>query len=241
MDIRVADIRWKTLVKELVSITSLKSSSDRTGAKRRTLKRWMDGESIPNVESAKAVIDECERLGIDWKKYLLIDLSDESSANTTKFGLSRYLPPPRVFLCHAKEDAHRIEKLYHQFEREGLDPWYDKKRLKVGDRWEEEIIEAIEQSDFFAVFLSKTSVKKTGFIQNEIRTAAKQYRRHPQGRAYLLPVRLEDCEVPRIRLDENTILTDLQWIDLFNEDQNAVHHLAIEILAQWERTSLSRA
>lgn len=61
---------------------------------------------------------------------------------------------PRVFLCHAKEDATRIEDLYFLLKDEGLDPWYDKEKLVLGDHWEDEIYRAIEMSDFFAIFLS---------------------------------------------------------------------------------------
>lgn len=146
-------------------------------------------------------------------------------------------PSPKVFLCHAKEDAERIEELYFLLQDEGLDPWFDKEKLFIGDKWEDEIIVAIENSDFFAVFLSDVSVNKTGFIQKEIRTAVNEYQRRPQGTAYLLPVRLEECQVPKMRLDYNTYLPDLQWIDVFNDDYDAIKKLATGIWRQWDKYS----
>jgi hypothetical protein len=144
-------------------------------------------------------------------------------------------PSPKVFLCHAKEDAARIEKLYYKLQDEGLDPWYDKKNLTVGDDWEDEIIKAIERTDFFAIFLSKRSVKKTGFIQKEIRTAVREYQNRPQGIAFLLPVRLEDCEVPKIKLDANKVLSSLHWFDIFDESDGATSELAQAIWHQWHK------
>jgi hypothetical protein len=142
---------------------------------------------------------------------------------------------PRIFLCHAKEDATRIEELYFALGKAGLDPWYDKKKLSVGDHWETEIMQAIERSDFFAACLSITAVKKTGYIQKEIRTAVREYQRRPQGIAYLLPIRLEECELPKIKLDDTTTLTDLQWIDIFADDEQAVKDLIASIWKQWRK------
>lgn len=148
---------------------------------------------------------------------------------------------PKVFLCHANEDSKRVENLFYLLRDEGLDPWFDKENLLVGDRWEDEIYQAIEKSDFFAICLSKTSVNKTGFIQKEIRTAVNEYQRRPQGVAYLLPVKLETCKVPEIKLDSNTRLADLQWIDVFKNDINAVKKLAMGIWKQWEKSGKSKA
>jgi hypothetical protein len=120
--------------------------------------------------------------------------------------------PPKVFLCHAKEDCHRIENLYFDLRDNGLDPWYDKENLVIGDSWEDEIVRSIEGSDFFGIFISDISRKKRGFIQKEIRTAVSEYQRRPEGAAYLLPVRLENCEVPSLKLDDNRTLANLHWV-----------------------------
>jgi TIR domain len=79
----------------------------------------------------------------------------------------------------------RVERLYFDLRDRGLDPWYDKEKLIVGDHWEDEIIEAIRQSDFFAIFLSQVSARKRGFIQREIRIAIREYQRLPYGTVYL--------------------------------------------------------
>jgi hypothetical protein len=144
-------------------------------------------------------------------------------------------PAPRIFLCHAKEDDTKIERLYSHLKDKGLDPWYDKKELKVGDIWKEEIFQAIQETDFFAVCLSGKAVQKRGFIQNEIRTAIEEYQKRPFGTKYLLPLKLDDCEVPRIRLDSQMLMSDLQWLDLFPDEDEAFKNLANEILNLWNQ------
>jgi TIR domain len=64
---------------------------------------------------------------------------------------------PKVFLCHAKEDERRIQKIYRYLKRRGLEAWFDKANLKTGDVWKEEIYQAIERTDFFLVCLSSPS------------------------------------------------------------------------------------
>lgn len=153
---------------------------------------------------------------------------------TLKSKLARPLLP-RIFLCHAKEDAARVEELYFALGKAGLDPWYDKRQLLVGDRWENEIIEAIENSEFFAICLSEIAVKKRGFIQREIRTAIGEYQHRPEGISFVLPIRLEPCHIPRIKLDNTTYLSNLQWIDVFENDNEAVRLLIESIWKQWKK------
>jgi hypothetical protein len=142
---------------------------------------------------------------------------------------------PRIFLCHAKEDAPRVEELYFALGDAGFDPWYDKRQLLVGDRWEDEIRQAIEGSDFFAVCLSQIAVKKRGFIQHEIRTAIREYQLRPEGISFVLPIRLEPSNIPRIKFDNTTNLSDLHWIDVFENDDEAVKLLVKAIWMQWKR------
>jgi len=144
-------------------------------------------------------------------------------------------PIPKVFLCHAKEDDQKIRNLYFRLRDFDIDPWYDKEKLTVGDRWEQEIIRAIETTDFFAICLSPRSIKKTGFIQREIKVAVREYQRRPQQLPFLLPVRLEPCDVPSIKLDEVTTLSAFQWIDLFEEEEESLRLFAEGVRNQYEK------
>ena len=146
---------------------------------------------------------------------------------------------PKVFLCHAKEDDQKVERLFYRLKDLGIEPWYDKESLTVGDRWEKEIITAIQNTDFFAICFSITAAKKRGFIQNEIRTAVKEYKHRPEDMPFLLPIKIEPCNVPEIKLDENTSLADFHWIELFEDNTGSITKFAEGIRKQFEKIRLN--
>jgi pSer/pThr/pTyr-binding forkhead associated (FHA) protein len=117
----------------------------------------------------------------------------------------------QIFLSYAREDEKQVKKLYQRLFDAGFKPWMDKKDLLPGERWKSRIPRAIRQSDFFLACLSTCSVTKRGFLQKEINDALDIWQEKLDSDIYLIPVRLEDCEVPER-------LCDFQWVDLFEED-----------------------
>jgi hypothetical protein len=119
--------------------------------------------------------------------------------------------PIQVFLCHANEDKDEVRKIYEKLKRNGIKPWMDKEDLKPGQQWDQEIIKAIKESDHVIIFFSKISVEKRGYVQNEFKQALKIYDEIPDGEIYIIPARLDDCEIP----DKFKIL---HYCDLFEKD-----------------------
>jgi DNA-binding Lrp family transcriptional regulator len=117
----------------------------------------------------------------------------------------------RVFICYGREDADRAKRLYVDLRNAGLKPWLDQECLQGGQKWRTAIRQAIRQSRFFIALLSSTTVGRRGFLNAEIREALDTLREYPESDIFLIPVRLDGCEMPR---DE---LCELQRIDLFPE------------------------
>lgn len=65
-----------------------------------------------------------------------------------------------------------------------------------GDEWELLIEREIEGCDYFLAFLSSRSVSKTGYVNRELRHAMKQRTLKPSGERFIIPILLDDCEVP---------------------------------------------
>jgi hypothetical protein len=172
------------------------------------------------------------------RTFLCFDLREWNEDELARL-IEALRPSPKVFLCHASEDGLRVKKLHDHLHLLRIDAWLDKTELVLGDVWREEILRAIEQTDFFAVCLSRTAVAKTGFVQNEIRLAIQEYQRRPLGSAYLLPIKLEECEIPRIRLDSNLFMTDLHWLNVFENDLDALMGLSNAIWQQWRKRNSS--
>ena len=117
----------------------------------------------------------------------------------------------KVFLCHASDDKAGVKNLYNLLVQRGCDPWLDSERLLPGQDWNLEINKALDDSDVILLCLSKKSVDKEGYVQKEIRIALDRALEMPEGRIFLIPARLEECELPyRIRT--------YQWVDLFTAD-----------------------
>ena len=106
------------------------------------------------------------------------------------------LPLKLAFLCHAKEDKTEVEAIREKLLSDGFLTWYADKDLLPGDEWELLIEREIEGCDYFLAFLSSRSVSKTGYVQRELRHAMKQRTLRPHGKRYIIPIQLDDCEVP---------------------------------------------
>jgi tetratricopeptide (TPR) repeat protein len=117
----------------------------------------------------------------------------------------------KIFLSYARQDEEKVEELYQKLSDAGFNPWMDKKDILPGERWEFSIRRAIRGSDFFLVCLSANSAAKSGWTQREIRNALDIWQEKLEDDIYLIPVRLEDCEVPES-------LRVFQWVNLFQED-----------------------
>lgn len=102
----------------------------------------------------------------------------------------------RVFLCHSSDDKGIARTLYKRMSADWLDPWFDEEKLLPGQDWKHEISSAVRNSDIVLVCLSRSSVTKAGYVQQEIRYALDKAAEQPPGTIFLIPFRLEDCEVP---------------------------------------------
>ena len=113
-----------------------------------------------------------------------------------------------IFISYAKEDRATAERLYRAIKDNGLSAWLDVVDLRPGQEWEREIRKAIRESKIFLACLSSHAVSKRGFVQSELNSALKILDTIPEGEVYLIPVRLDLCDVP-------TRLSHLQWVDYF--------------------------
>jgi hypothetical protein len=115
----------------------------------------------------------------------------------------------KVFLCHASIDKPIVEKLYSRLLSDGVDAWLDKEKLIPGQNWQIEIPKAVKSSDVVIVCLSAQSTNKEGFVQKEIKIALDAADEKPEGTIFIIPARLENCNVP-------DRISHFHWVDLFS-------------------------
>lgn len=138
------------------------------------------------------------------------------------------MPEPKrllkVFLCHASQDKPIVRELYQRLNAEGwIDIWLDEKKLLPGQDWRLNIEEAVETSDIVIICLSSNSVSKEGFVQKELRYAKEISLEKLEDTIFLIPLRIDDCDVPRgVRF--------YQWADYFGEKRDETYNALLESL-----------
>jgi hypothetical protein len=114
----------------------------------------------------------------------------------------------RIFLLHARRDEEVVYQLYRRLTKEGADVWLDREKLLPGQDWQYEIRKAIHSSDIVIACLSKRFIKQGGYRHEELRIAVEKANSLPQGEIFIIPARLELCDMPEF-------LNRWQYADLF--------------------------
>lgn len=122
----------------------------------------------------------------------------------------------KIFLCHSTSDKPKVRELYHKLRKDGFNPWLDEEDLLPGQDWQQEIPNAVKSSDIVLICLSKLSINKIGYVQKEIKYALDIADEQPDGTIFLIPAKLEECDVPER-------LKKWHWVNLFGE--NGYQHL----------------
>ena len=86
--------------------------------------------------------------------------------------------------------------------------WFDEKDLLPGQDWTLLIQWAVQDSDVVLICLSRAAIDNKGYIHREIQLALDIAQLQPEGSIFIVPVRLEECDIPQ-RLQK------YQWSNLF--------------------------
>lgn len=130
----------------------------------------------------------------------------------------------KVFLSYASQDKLLVRELSRRLVGEGwIDTWQDEKNLLPGQDWRVKIEEAVEDADVVIICLSNHSVSKEGHVQKELRYAREIALEKPEDAIFLIPLRLDECEVPRG-------LRFYQWVDYFDENKDSSYKALVASL-----------
>ena len=116
---------------------------------------------------------------------------------------------PQVFLAYVAEDLGVVQRFSKDLRQAGVRPWLDKEKLLPGQNWPRAIERAISNADAFVPCFSARAASKRGQFQSELRYALDCARRLPMEDVFVVPVRLEKCEVPA------RIAEQVHYVDLF--------------------------
>lgn len=140
----------------------------------------------------------------------------------------------KVFISYARDDFKAAKEIYDELISESdIEPWLDKKDVLPGQRWKSEIRKAINESRFFIFIASENSIKKRSFVHKEIEIAFEILDELPKDHIFIIPVRLDECELPER-------LNDIQFVDMFRNKTESLNKILDVITIGTELGRLKR-
>jgi len=130
---------------------------------------------------------------------------------------------PTVFLSYARADSALVQQVADHLAAAGIRVWLDK-LLQPGTNWMQEIERELSAADFVAFFISPHSVG-SGWAKQELQVALHR-QVSGEGGAVILPVILEDADVP-------PLLRQYQWIDLRDGNVDRGVRQLVEAIHHW--------
>lgn len=98
-----------------------------------------------------------------------------------------------LFISYSHHDREFVDRLAAQLAASGVHIWFDRVELQVGDNLVDRVQKAISEARLLAVVLSKSSVE-SAWCKRELGGAL--MRELEEKRVVVLPLLIEDCEVP---------------------------------------------
>lgn len=136
--------------------------------------------------------------------------------------------PPRAFISHSSQDHAIVERLDADLRAAGIDPWSSFWEIRAGDSIVQKINEGLRDCQAFLIVISKHSVA-SAWVNRELDAATLQ---QIQGKATIIPVRLDDSPVPRL-------LEPLKYVDLARDYSGAIREIVDVLLGRDRRPAVA--
>ena len=112
---------------------------------------------------------------------------------------------PHIFISYSNHDVEVAEQLAMELVNIGVDVWFDKWRIKGGDSIVESVDAAIDRCQIFIVLLSKHALKSKWVTQETSTAFQRKLNRRARAKFKIVPIRVDDCEIPARYRDLHTI------------------------------------
>lgn len=122
-------------------------------------------------------------------------------------------PTKAVFLSYAREDSAAALRLAEALRTFGIEVWFDQDELRGGDAWDTKIRTQIKSCALFIPLVSaQTEARGEGYFRREWKLAVDRTHDMGSGRAFLVPVVLDDTKETGADVPEEFLR--YQWIRL---------------------------
>lgn len=103
-----------------------------------------------------------------------------------------------IFLSHTSVDKPFVEKLARDLKRIGLNVWFDKWEIKIGDSITWRIEEGIRENEYLGIVLSPEALQSE-WVKSEL--GAAWVKQMQTKKIFVLPIFYRDCQIPYFLLD----------------------------------------
>ncbi|MDP2139114.1 MAG: TIR domain-containing protein [Candidatus Didemnitutus sp.] len=122
-------------------------------------------------------------------------------------------PTKAVFLSYAHEDAAAATRIAEALRGFGVEVWFDQHELRGGDSWDGKIRQQIRDCALFLPVISaNTQSRSEGYFRREWRLAVDRTHDMAEGRAFLVPVLIDDTDEYAALVPED--FRRVQWTKL---------------------------
>ncbi len=117
--------------------------------------------------------------------------------HNTKLGASWLMEETmsKVFISHSSNDKAFVRQLASNLKDIGHQPWLDEWEIRVGDCIVSKIEQGIADANFVIIVLSSNAVR-SGWVEREWKS--KYWDEIQQNKTLVLPVLIENCQIPQL-------------------------------------------
>lgn len=191
------------IMQAIVSIDQVKDDMD--------LERFLSRIHTSIYQSSGTFIQE---LVEHWSNYALT--RNESEVSSVANEPTSDKDSVDVFISYASEDLQVVNRLAEMLRNLGASVWFDKRELKLSDKYEDEITSAIAKAKRFMPVLSRTTLKEEPRFFRKEWAIAHRVVEDRFGLPFFAPVTIDDCNPNDARIPKT--YRDCHIISFQNDD-----------------------
>ena len=131
-----------------------------------------------------------------------------------------------VFISYCHENKTIVDRLCQALASQDIHIWLDRDNIGPGTLWKQAIQQAIQHGDFFiACFSTEVNARSQTYMSEELKVAIEELHRRPVDKAWFIPVKLNECEIPDIDIGGGETLRNLQYVDLHENWETGIQRL----------------
>ncbi|MCA1291910.1 toll/interleukin-1 receptor domain-containing protein [Paenibacillus sp. alder61] len=146
---------------------------------------------------------------------------------------------PSIFLSHTSIDKPFVEKLARDLKRIGVNVWFDKWEIRIGESITWKIEEGIRENEYLGLVLSPEALNSE-WVKSEI--GAAWVKQMQLKKVFVLPIYYRDCDIPLFLADRKFADFRIDYENGFNELASIFGIEETEAITQdnWRKFSNSR-